>query len=573
LPLVELVRRGAREILQRAIAAEVQVQLDEFAAVSLIDGRRALVRNGYLPTRAILITLGPVEVQVPKVRDRCGSGVKFDSALVPPYVRRSARVAAALPWPYLKGISGGDLGEALAVLVGEGAKGLSAAALGRPEAQRSEDYRGCTRRSLEGNAYALGLRSPAESLPRTSTSFSIPRQIGYDTRHSVKPNAKSVSMIERPFWRQRIESAWREAPIVWLSGVRRCGKTTLAQSLGPDQIAYVNCDLPIVEDMVRDPSLFFSGCTRPVVVFDEIHQLRDPARVLKIGADAFPQLKILATGSSTLAASKKFRDTLTGRKRQVQLTPVSWHELPAFQVPLLRRLFHGGLPPALLAESKQPALYREWLDSFFARDIQRLFGFRDINRFNTLFEYLLQQSGGQFEVTKTAGALGIARATVESHVRALEITHAIDLVRPFHGGGQNELVKQPKVYAFDTGFVSFARGWDPLRQEDLGVLWEHLVLEHLKAHFPDTPVHYWRDKQGREVDFVLAHRRDHVDAIECKWNPEALDGTALQVFRSFYPKGRNFLVSPLAAPGYTKRIGAQEVRVCTPSELVPCDGS
>lgn len=375
-------------------------------------------------------------------------------------------------------------------------------------------------------------------------------------------------MIHRPFWQQRLQAAWCEAPIAWLCGVRRSGKTTLAQSLGAEQMLYVNCDLPSVEDMLRDPQLFFRGCSKPVVVFDEIHQLSDPARVLKIGADGFPGLRILATGSSTLAASKKFRDTLTGRKRVVHLTPVLWDELEAFGVALPQRLFHGGLPPALLAGSKQPAFYREWLDSFFARDIQRLFGFRDMNRFNMLFEYLLQQSAGQFEVTKTATALGITRPTVESHVSALEITHAITLVRPFHGGGQHELVKQPKIYAFDTGFVSFARGWDPLRQEDLGLLWEHLVLEHLQARFPDTPVRYWRDKQGREVDFVLAHRRDQVDAIECKWNPDAFDGTALQVFRSYYPEGHNFLVSPAGAPGYAKRFGALDVRVCTPAELV-----
>ena len=153
LPLEELVRRGARDILQRAIEAEVQVQLDEFAGVSLIDGRRAVVRNGYLPAREILTTVGPVEVQVPKVRDRCGSGVKFNSALVPPYVRRSARVAAALPWLYLKGISSGDLGEALEVLVGEGAKGLSPAALGRLKAEWSEDYRGWTRRRPSETLY------------------------------------------------------------------------------------------------------------------------------------------------------------------------------------------------------------------------------------------------------------------------------------------------------------------------------------------------------------------------------------------------------------------------------------
>jgi len=374
-------------------------------------------------------------------------------------------------------------------------------------------------------------------------------------------------MIERPFWLRRIEDAWHEAPIAWLSGVRRCGKTTLAESLGAERVVYVNCDLPIVEDMVHDPPVFFRSCAKPVVVFDEIHQLRDPAQVLKIGADSFPNLKILATGSSTLAASRKFRDTLTGRKRLVHLTPVLWDELPAFGVPLLQRLYHGGLPQALLAATKRPAFYREWLDSFFARDIQRLFGFRDLNRFNALFEYLLRQSGGQLEITTTATAVGITRPTVESHLRALEITHALTLVPPFHGGGQNEIIRQPKAYAFDTGFIGFARGWDPLRPDDLGPLWEHLVLEHLQAHCPDTPVRYWRDKQGHEVDFVLARRRDEVDAIECKWNPDAFDRSALQYFRGFYPQGRNYLVTPSGDPAYNKRYGDLDVRICTPAEL------
>jgi transposase-like protein len=154
LPLEELVRRGAREIIQRAIEAEVQLLLEQYEDVRLLDGRRAVVRNGTLPEREILTAVGPVPVQVPKVRDRSGAGVKFNSALAPPYVRRSARVAAALPWLYLKGISSGDLGEALEVLVGEGAKGLSAAALSRLKAQWSEEYQGWSRRSLAESEYA-----------------------------------------------------------------------------------------------------------------------------------------------------------------------------------------------------------------------------------------------------------------------------------------------------------------------------------------------------------------------------------------------------------------------------------
>lgn len=374
-------------------------------------------------------------------------------------------------------------------------------------------------------------------------------------------------MIARPFWLARIAAAWKEAPIAWLSGVRRVGKTTLAQSLDEHRTLYVNCDLITAEEMVRDPVLFYRNCHKPVVVFDEIHQLRDPSRVLKIGADLFPHLKILATGSSTLAASKKFRDTLTGRKRQIHLTPILASELDAFGVKLPKRLLHGGLPAALLAQTKIPAFYREWMDSFFARDIQRLFAFRDMNRFNALFEYLLRQSGGQLELTRTAAALGISRPTVESHLQALEITHAITLLRPFHGGGQKELVKQPKVYGFDTGFVSFARGWEPLRPDDCGSLWEHLVLEELLAHWPDTTVHYWRDKAGNEVDFVLPRGRGGVNVIECKWNPAAFDARALAVFRSYYPKGENYLVTPQEAPAYHKRFAKLEVTVCGPEGI------
>lgn len=374
-------------------------------------------------------------------------------------------------------------------------------------------------------------------------------------------------IIERPFWLDRIEKAWKEAPIVWLAGVRRSGKTTLVQSLGIDLIHYINCDLPSVEDMVTDPALFYQNCDRPVVVFDEIHQLRDPSRLLKIGADAFPHLKILATGSSTLAASRKFKDTLTGRKRIVHLTPVLWDELQAFRnTSLLKRLYHGGLPQTLLSETKAPGFYREWMDSFFARDIQRLFSFRDPDKFNAVFEYVMKQSGGLLEITHTANALGISRPTAENHLRALETTHAITLVRPFHGGGQKEIIKMPKVYAFDTGFVSFCRGWDPLRPDDYGLLWEHLVLEYLQAHGYEWRIQYWRDAAGREIDFVIARNRDEVDAIECKWDPTQFDPGAIKLFRSYYPRGNNYLLSPLSIPAYPKKVSGLDIYVCNPED-------
>jgi putative transposase len=151
--LTDLLRQGARGLIAKAVEAELQLLLDEYGSVTDLLGKKAVVRNGYLPEREVLTALGPVAVRVPKVRDRSGSGIKFNSAIVPPYVRKAKRVEAALPWLYLRGISTGDMQEALSVLLGEEAKGLSPAVVSRLKAQWSEDYLTWNRRDLSEERY------------------------------------------------------------------------------------------------------------------------------------------------------------------------------------------------------------------------------------------------------------------------------------------------------------------------------------------------------------------------------------------------------------------------------------
>lgn len=151
--LTELLREGARGLIEKAVEAELQQLLNQYGNVTDLSGRRTVVRNGYLPEREILTGLGAVSVRVPKVRDRSGSGVKFNSALVPPYVRKAKRVEAVLPWLYLRGISTGDMQEALSVLLGEDAKGLSPAVVSRLKAQWAEDYLAWNRRDLSQEHY------------------------------------------------------------------------------------------------------------------------------------------------------------------------------------------------------------------------------------------------------------------------------------------------------------------------------------------------------------------------------------------------------------------------------------
>lgn len=368
-------------------------------------------------------------------------------------------------------------------------------------------------------------------------------------------------MIKRPFWINRIEKAWNKRSIVWLSGVRRVGKTTLAKMF--PKAVFQNCDLPSVNRRLEDSELFYDGLEPgTVVIFDEIHRLKDPSRLLKIAADVYPRLRILATGSSTLAATQKFRDSLTGRKQMIYLPPVLWWEcLEEFGIKELdHRLLMGGLPESLLSSKKDPHFFSEWMDSFYARDIQELFGIRNRSGFMSLLQLVMRQSGNLIDYTNLAKLSDLSRPTVKSHIEAMSIAHALFLLPPFHGGGRREIIRRPKCYAFDTGFVVFVKGWESIREEDRGFLWEHLVLDELRTIFDDRTLFFWRDKSGREVDFVVKGTGQRVDAIECKINPDKFNPDDLAVFRSVYSEGRNWVLSPAVKTAYQRRYGKMLVQ-------------
>ena len=151
--LTQLLRQGAQQLIRQAVEAELAELLAQYAPQTDKHGRAAVVRNGYLPQRAVVTGLGPVSVQVPRVRSRTTEPVTFRSSLVPPYVRRAKTVDAALPWLYLKGISTGQMQEALEVLVGPEAKGLSAPVVSRLKKQWQAEYEAWRQRRLEGERW------------------------------------------------------------------------------------------------------------------------------------------------------------------------------------------------------------------------------------------------------------------------------------------------------------------------------------------------------------------------------------------------------------------------------------
>jgi transposase-like protein len=153
--LTEILQNGAQRLLAQAIESEVEAWIERHAERVDDQGRRQVVRNGYLPSREIQTGIGAVSVRQPRVRDRSVGGAhpKFRSVILPPYLRRTKAMEELIPWLYLKGVGTGQFQEALQALVGMDAAGLSPSTITRLTIAWREDYKAWSRRSLEGKQY------------------------------------------------------------------------------------------------------------------------------------------------------------------------------------------------------------------------------------------------------------------------------------------------------------------------------------------------------------------------------------------------------------------------------------
>ena len=376
-----------------------------------------------------------------------------------------------------------------------------------------------------------------------------------------------MKIKQRRYWKDLIEESWKKRSVLWLSGVRRVGKTCLCQSI--PEIEYFDCELPRHRREMEDPELFLERYKNRRIVLDEIHRLRNPVELLKIASDHYPGTKVLATGSSTLGASSRFKDTLAGRKLEIWLTPLISFDLKDFKMEdLAHRLFRGGLPPFFLDKNYPDWQFQEWLDSFWAKDIQELFRLEKRFSFQRFTELLFMQSGGIFEATKFSVPCEISRTTVNNYLSVLEATFVVHIIRPFSSRRSSEIVSAPKVYAFDTGFISFYKGWKELRPEDMGILWEHYVLNEIIGRLQRRDVRYWRDKRHHEVDFILQKKEKALIAIECKMSADQFDETGMKAFRRAYPDGENLVVARDVTRSFSRRYDEMLVEFVGLNQLI-----
>ena len=376
-----------------------------------------------------------------------------------------------------------------------------------------------------------------------------------------------VRATPRTYWLSAIDRLWHEKSIVWLSGVRRVGKTFLSQSLA--DIEYLDCELPSTRRTLEDPEQFLRDFGPRRLVLDEIHRLANPSELLKIAADYYPATRIVATGSSSLGALRRFRDTLTDRKRDLWLTPMLQRDEHEFGPRGLDHRFRcGGLPPFYLADTVSVSGFQDWIDSYWARDIQEHFRLQRRWSFLRFMELLFAASGGIFEATSFAARCEVSRTTVTNYLQVLEDTMVVNVVRPFSTRRATEIVAAPKIYGFDTGFVSFFKGWDHLRDEDRGVLWEHYVLNEYLGRSQRRRLTYWRDKRGHEIDFVIATRNRPPVAVECKWRTAGFEPRNILAFRKHYPEGANYVATADTERSHVRDYRGIKVRFVSLPELM-----
>lgn len=381
-------------------------------------------------------------------------------------------------------------------------------------------------------------------------------------------------IINRPLWQKMIHDAWQERNIIWLMGVRRVGKTSLCRSI--ENIEYFDCESPRTRQLLIDPEGFLETQRDKCIALDEIHRLDNPSELLKLAADHYPTVKIIATGSSTLGASAKFKDTLTGRKNEIWLPPMLFQDLELFgNTDLRHRFLFGGLPSFFTAKQLPEKYFQEWIDAYWAKDIQDIFSIGKRFAFQKFTELLLANSGGLFEATRYTTPCAVTRSTIANYLDVLEETFVVHVVRPFSSHRATEIVAAPKVYGFDTGFVCHAKGLTELRAEDLGFMWEQCVLNEIQGRLQTRSVKYWRNKNGHEIDFILPNKKDgSTTAIECKFlvqeNSSTIGtiGKNFEAFRQHYPHGENFVVASNIDTPFKKQLADIPITFVNAQDLI-----
>ncbi|KKT77515.1 MAG: ATPase [Microgenomates group bacterium GW2011_GWB1_44_8] len=363
-------------------------------------------------------------------------------------------------------------------------------------------------------------------------------------------------------------------------GPRQSGKTTILEKLRDDlqntgkQTVFLNLDI------IEDRQWFSSqhalielverriGPGRAVVFIDEISRLENAGLFLKGLYDLKSGHKFVVTGSGSLELKSNIIEPLTGRKQTFYCYPLSFTEFVAYKLgletadfdeeyskvtrelatqPLKRQRLvdeyvnFGGYPGVVLAQTEEEKnrILREVYLSYLEKDIGLLLHVEKEQAFGNLVKILASQTGNLINRAELSATLGVSEKTVERYLYLLEKTFVIDVVRPFYRNARKELVKSPKIYFVDLGFLYMAQGVLPtIQRRPVGNVFENACYLRIKELDFVRPAQFWRTKSGAEVDFVVVSpRTGNLIPVEVKMSSKGTFGKSLISFiRAYQPE-------------------------------------
>jgi len=344
-----------------------------------------------------------------------------------------------------------------------------------------------------------------------------------------------------------------------LTGARQVGKTTLLHNLfeNEDTVLWLNADEAPVRERLSELSVTnlsqVVGNNR-LLIIDEIQRIENSGLLLKLLVDNFPDIQVVATGSSALDISERIFEPLTGRHILFHLYPFALAELyigkSAFEIEnqLSFHLVYGNYPEISLNRDVAKTLLKNLAGQYLYKDVLVWKDIRKPELLDKLLKLLAYQVGSEVSVHELATQLKVKSETVESYIDLLEKSFVIYRLNAYSTNPRKEVSKMSKIYFWDNGIRNAVIGnFDDLTiRRDIGELWENFIVsERMKMNawlHPERQSFFWRNYNQSEVDYVEIDGKK-LSGFECKWNTKK-NHKVTAAFTNAYPDAQTEIITP-----------------------------
>ena len=356
------------------------------------------------------------------------------------------------------------------------------------------------------------------------------------------------------------DKCFRQKAIL-IMGARQVGKTTLLKQFmqeQTDEVLYLNCDEAMTVSQLTNRNMrqlqLLVG-TAKIIVIDEAQKVDNIGLTLKMIVDNFPDIQVIATGSSAFELRNRLNEPLTGRKYEYRLFPISTNEIYKtgnfldVQRLLESRLIYGSYPDILTHGTEAHELLNSLTASYLYKDILVSDNLRKPELLDKLLKTLAFPVGSEVSYNELSQMIGSDAKTVERYIELLEKSFIIFRLNGLSRNLRNELKKAKKVYFYDNGVRNAViQQFAPLdMRNDVGALWENFFISerikfnHYRQHYCN--IYFWRTKSQQEIDYI-EESNGSFEVFEMKWNPKNTNAVIPSSFLNAYPVANTTIVSP-----------------------------